>query len=274
MNKYKLIACDLDGTLVGSDMKLSEENYTAIKELTNMGIQIVPATGRTLCEMEDVVNLSEIRYVIYSNGAGIYDKKTNETIFMGLDEDSTRFVCDTIEKYDALAVIHKDGKTYADKKKAQNVLDYNVNFNVEYLVKNCCIQDEKFRETFLSGGIESLSVFFKNQEEQKECFDIISSNPKLYAVEGFFCNMEIFCKDAGKGSALKILAENLGIEMEDVISIGDSDNDKQMTLMAGLGLACENACDSLKKVADKIICTNDEHVIRYVQKNYFNSEEV
>ena len=86
--------------------------------------------------------------------------------------------------------------------------------------------------------------------------------------------MEIFCKDAGKGSALKILAENLGIEMEDVISIGDSDNDKQMTLMAGLGLACENACDSLKKVADKIICTNDEHVIRYVQENYFNSEEV
>ena len=80
-------------------------------------------------------------------------------------------------------------------------------------------------------------------------------------------------KESDRAEVLRDEYEKLGIDMEDTISIGDSDNDIQMTLMAGLGLACENACDSLKKVADKIICTNDEHVIRYVQKNYFNSEE-
>ena len=271
MNKYKLIACDLDGTLVGSDMKLSQENYTAIRELTELGVQIVPATGRTLCEMQEVYNLPEIQYVIYSNGAAIYDKATEENIFMGLGDDETRFVYGILEKYDALAVIHKDGKTYAYKAKVQNVRDYNVNANVDYLVKNCCIQDDNFKDTFLSGGLESLSVFFKSEKDQQECFDILKENPDLRAVEGFSCNLEIFSKDAGKGTSVKILADKLGIAMEDVISIGDSDNDKQMTLMAGLGLVCQNGCDSLKEVADEVICTNNEHVVSYVKKNYFDN---
>ena len=153
----------------------------------------------------------------------------------------------------------------------QNIGRYNVNANVDYLVKNCCIQDDNFKDTFLSGGLESLSVFFKSAGEARECFESLSANPNLRAVEGFSCNLEIFSKDAGKGSAVKILADKLGIAMEDVISIGDSDNDKQMTVMAGLGLVCQNGCDSLKEVADKVICTNDEHVIDYVKKNYFDN---
>ena len=271
MNKYKLIACDLDGTLIGSDLKLSEKNYTAIKELTNMGVQFVPATGRTLCEMEEVYNLPEVRYVIYSNGAAIYDKKTGENTFMGLGDDEARLAYDIIEKYDTLTVIHKDGKTYADKIKAQNTGNYNVNANVDYLVKNCCIQDENFKDTFLSGGLESFSSFFSSAKEHEECFDTLILNPNLHAVKGWHCNLEVFCKDAGKGSALKILADKLGVDMKDVISIGDSDNDRQMTLMAGLGLVCQNGCDSLKEVADKVICTNNEHVIDYVKKNYFDN---
>ena len=271
MNKYKLIACDLDGTLVGSDLKLSEKNYTAIKELTDMGVQFVPATGRTLCEMEEVYNLPEVRYVIYSNGAAIYDKQTGENIFMGLSDELVHFVFDTIEKYDVLTVIHKDGKTYADKIKVQNIGNYNVNANVDYLVKNCCIQDDNFKDTFLSGGLESFSSFFRNIKDQEECFDTLMTNPKIHAVRGWHCNLEVFCNDAGKGSAIKILAEKLGIDMEEVISIGDSDNDKQMTIMSGLGLVCQNGCDSLKEVADKVICTNDEHVVSYVKKNYFDN---
>ena len=271
MNNYKIIACDLDGTLVGTDLKLSHENYMAIKQLADMGVHFVPATGRTLCEMEEIYKLPEVRYVIYSNGAAIYDKATEENIFMGLGDDETRFVYGILEKYDALAVIHKDGKTYADKDKVQNISKYNVNANVDYLVKNCCIQDDNFKDTFLSGGLESLSVFFKIPGDAGECFEALSANPDLRAVDGFSCNLEIFSKDAGKGTSVKILADKLGIAMEDVISIGDSDNDKQMTLMAGLGLVCKNGCESLKEVADKIICSNDEHVVSYVKKNYFNN---
>ncbi|MBR5615149.1 MAG: Cof-type HAD-IIB family hydrolase [Clostridia bacterium] len=270
MNNYKLIACDLDGTLIGSDLTLSKENYQAIKELTEQGVLIVPTTGRTICEMEDVFNLPEIRYVIYSNGAAIFDKQTGEKIFLGLDDSSSRFVSEVLEKYDVFTVIHKDGKTYADKEKAQRLYEYHVCLNVECLVKDVCILEENFKNRFLDGGIESVAIFFASKDEMEECREIIASNPDLYAVEGWDYNMEIFFRDAGKGNALKKLVKKLNIEMKNVISIGDSDNDRQMTILSGLGLVAQNGCESLKKVADKVICTNDEHVMSYVKKYYFD----
>ena len=92
----------------------------------------------------------------------------------------------------------------------------------------------------------------------------------MHIVEGWECNLEIFFKNAGKDNALKRLAEKLNLDMKNVISIGDSDNDRQMTILSGLGLAVENACDLLKEAADKIICSNNESVVRYVIDHYFH----
>lgn len=269
MNNYELIACDLDGTLMNWDLTLSEENRLAIKELTALGVLVVPATGRTICEMKEVFNLPEIRYVIYSNGAGVFDKKTGENIIWGLDGDILHFVLDTLFKYDTFTIVHKDWKTYADKKKASKLRDYHLSRNVEDLVNKFCVLEDDFENRFPDGTIENVTVFFHNKEDMVTCRDILSSNPDLRTVEGWDYNLEIFFRDAGKGSALKFLTQKLNLEMENVISIGDSDNDRQMTVMSGLGLVAQNGCESLRKIADKVICSNDEHVMRYVKEHYF-----
>ena len=268
---YKLIACDLDGTLIGSDLTLSEENKHAIKELTEQGIIVVPTTGRTIVEMREVFDLPEIRYVIYSNGAAVFDKETQEETFFGIDEELTHFLLTTLFKYDTYVVIHKNGKTYGDRKKLERPGDYHVSFNVEELIRDFCIWDENFESNALSGGgIECAAVFFANREEMEECRRILESNPRLHTVVGWDYNLEIFNKNAGKGSALEVLTKKLGLEMKQVISIGDSDNDTQMTKMSGLGLATGNACETLKEVADEVICTNDEHVMKFVKDKYFS----
>ena len=69
MYKYKMVACDLDGTLLNSEFHVSQENKNAIKELSEKGIHFVPCTGRTLSEMREVANIPEVRYIIYSSGA-------------------------------------------------------------------------------------------------------------------------------------------------------------------------------------------------------------
>ena len=66
------------------------------------------------------------------------------------------------------------------------------------------------------------------------------------------------------------LADLLGIDYSDTISAGDSNNDLTITQAAGLGLAVSNACDSLKEVADEIICSNDEHIVSYILNHYFS----
>ena len=271
MKKYKLIASDLDGTLMNSDLTVSKENYQAIKELTQQGVFVVPATGRTIAEMKDVFHIPEFRYVIYSNGAGIYDKENDKTFFFGLDDNASRFIIDTLNKFDAFAFVHKDGKTYVDKAKVNNMHKYQLNSTVSELVDDICVIEDNFDELFYNGGIENVSVFFTNKTEMDKFREIIKPNSELCSVECWDCNLEIFMKYAGKSNALKNLVKILDIEMEDVIAIGDSDNDRQMIIEAGLGLVAGNACQSLKDDADKVICTNDEHVISYVKKHYFDN---
>lgn len=267
MNDYKLIACDLDGTLLDSSTNLSEENRRAIKELTDMGVVIVPTTGCVISEMRQVYELPEIRYVIYSTGAAIYDKQTQETVLFGLDAELTNFIFDALDKYDALTIVHRDGKAYVERSKALRARDYSLHEHVQSIVEDFCIQIENLRETFADGNIEGFATFFTDESERDEYRNIISSNSELYCTVAWERNLEVFHKSAGKGKAIRHLADKLGIEMKNVISVGDSGNDVDMTVMSGLGLATANANETLKKVADKVICTNDEHIMRYVKEH-------
>lgn len=269
MNKYRLIACDLDGTLLNSEMKLSRENYRAIKELTKQGIVFVPTTGRTLCEMGEVTDLPEIRYMIYSNGSAILDKETDETISLGLVGENSRFVYNVLKKYDAFIVMHKNGQTCYDKEMIKRIPEFEFCADVSELVEVYARAFDDFEKEFVSGEIESVSGFFINEKAKDKCKEELSENPDLYVAEAWERNLEVFFKDAGKGNALKILTEKLGVDMQEVLSIGDSNNDGQMTAMSGLGLATANACESLKEIADEVICTNDEHVVKYVLQHYF-----
>ena len=83
-------------------------------------------------------------------------------------------------------------------------------------------------------------------------------------------NLEIFNSDAGKGHTLVALAQRLGIPVEQTIAMGDSENDLSMIKAAGLGLATANAFDFVKEKADAVICSNDEHVAKYVLEHFFD----
>ena len=82
-------------------------------------------------------------------------------------------------------------------------------------------------------------------------------------------NIECLDITSGKGVALLKLAEKLGFDKSQTMAVGDSKNDENSITLAGLGLAMKNASDELKRVADKVICSNNEHVVKYLLENYF-----
>jgi len=271
--KYKLIACDLDGTLLGSDLKLSELNKKAISTLTKKGIYFVPTTGRTLSEMKEVVDFHDVRYIIYSNGVAFMDKNTGEKKVIALKKETLKTLLEKLETFDCYIVFHCDGKSYVNSKSQESFDCYNVSYNVQELVKDCAeVKEDIISWACSEEKIECACVFFKNEQDMRECKNHIAKLDDLLVVDSFACNIEIFSKNAGKGNMLKRLAEYLDIDLKNIMTVGDSDNDSSMTQISGLGLATSNACENLKNVADEIICSNDEHVADYILNKYFQNK--
>ena len=80
--KFKLIACDLDGTLLRDDSTVSAENFSAINTLVKSAVEFVVCTGRTFYEIpKELLECDDIRYIIYSDGSAAYDKKEQKQLF-------------------------------------------------------------------------------------------------------------------------------------------------------------------------------------------------
>ena len=107
-------------------------------------------------------------------------------------------------------------------------------------------------------------------EEKKACGERLSHMKKLFFAEAAPYNFAIFSADAGKDKALLQLADMLGVDRAATMSLGDGGNDIMITRAAGLGLAVSNSVKGLKDVADDIICSNEEHVVKYVLEKYFS----
>ncbi len=275
MNNYKIIASDLDGTLLNSKSAISDENNKAIETLYNMGVNFVPCTGRSYSELsEELKNNPNIRYYILTNGAMIYDKITKDKILTCISNQTLKKIIDIIYDYDIHIIFRSNGVLYANPAQCDNAsFDlYNICKDHRHVVTNYATFLDDFDTAMKSAdNVEEVSIFFDNLEKLHECKKRLSKLDEINLVHGFVNNLEIFSKDAGKGNAILKLSDMLGIEHSNTISMGDSENDISAIKLAGLGLAVSNACDNLKQAADEIICSNDEHAVKYVLTNYFKN---
>ena len=271
--KYKIVASDLDGTLLNKDQTVSEENLCAISEMNRLGVKFIPTTGRGINEINlSLINSPDIRYIISSNGAVVFDKKLGKNILTNyIPRDTVRLVLETIRPYNVFLVVHEGGKTYFDKGK----------YNPEFL--NICGVGEYYGriigqyaegmddfENFLlsSGEVELMCLFFELDEVIRSSKHIFENCGKLCAASPSKNYLEVYSHDAGKGKTLATFVNKLGIDIADVIAVGDSDNDSTMIEKAGLGLATANACEALKELANQTICDNSEHIAKYVLENF------
>ena len=272
MKKYKIIASDLDGTLLNSNSKISKENIEAINKLYEKGIVFVPCTGRTYSEIpEEIKNMSSNRYTIYSNGAVVYDKKSGRHIKNCISNDIARKIMEFISSYEVHIAYRQNGELFVDAnfQEDNSFKYYNVITPHQVVIRDFANHLNNFENTIHeTEDIEVFSVFFHNYRDKIYCRELIEQTGKVKTVEASEYNLEIMNIDAGKGKALHSLADMLNISHKETIGIGDSDNDASLINVAGLGLAVANSCESLKKIADEIICSNDENIVRYVLNHY------
>ena len=278
----KIIALDLDGTLLDSAKNLSARNRAALEKAATRGALIVPTTGRFFGMMPPCVrDLPFVRYAITINGAQAYDRATESAIVREEIPLATALaLMETLDRYDVIydcyranwgwmsAALQAKAKAYAtDEHYLRMVLDF----------RNP-VPDLKvhLRETAAEGDVQKVMMFVRNDPAAGAADDLAAIRrevaekfPDIVTTSSTWNNLEFNISTAHKGRALERLAQYLGLTLADCAAFGDGLNDLSMVEAAGLGVAMGNAVDEVKAVAKTIAPTNDEDGVAAVLEPLF-----
>ena len=274
MYEYKLIATDLDGTLLNGEGHVSEENLAALHALNEKGVALSVATGRTRSEIPpEVLACEDFRYLIYANGSVVEDRESGERMTACIKPAVIGQMMDIFADYALHITARSEGRCFYDKEYPlkENEAFYRIDPNHVSCVGEYGEATADF-EAFVRGlsEVEVFSVYFHDDKEREACGRRLAALGSLYITSICDTNFEIFDLAAGKDRALLRLAEHIGVKQAETMTLGDSCNDLSMTRASGLGLATANAQKALMDEADGVICSNEEHVMRFVLEHYFS----
>ena len=258
----KLIALDLDGTLLNSEKVISAGNFAALSLAAEQGHVIVPATGRALRAIpEQVMALPFLRYAITINGAKVSDTRTGETLLRAeLPQDTCLRLMDFAGRYDAMYDCYWNDTGWVDRAFLERVRYYNTDEEVVTLLRRTRAPVEDLKAFVRANGqpVQKVQLCFRDMAERETArAEITAAFPDVLVTSSFRNNLELNAVDADKGRALLALARHLGIPAEDTVAFGDSSNDLRMLHAAGTSVAMGNAAPEVRAVCDYVTDTND-----------------
>ena len=264
MNKdIRLIATDLDGTLLNSRKELTPRTLRAIKRAAEAGIEFVPATGRFYrgCP-EELRKLPFIHYAVVINGACVYDVK-NDSFIHRTDipaADAVR-IFDIVKNFPAEYECYAEGWGYAPEDLAARIDEFTESDFARRIVKTLrtTVSDLSAYVTEHFDGVHKIQMFTDDKSVLAAAAHAVHEvYPDYLITHALDCNLEINSPKAGKGNALQALASHLGLSMDQVMVFGDGNNDISMLKAAGCSVAMANAMPEVKAVADRVTLSCDE----------------
>lgn len=260
---YKLIALDMDGTLLKDDKTISKANFDAIKAAKANGYKVVLATGRPVKGIEKYLKqldlMSDDDYAVAFNGAVVQKTKSGN-------------------------VIAKNLMKYEDLKKIYD-LSLKLNLNVHTLTTNNeCITPKVNPYSKHEATMNDLSLIEKpfdtiDRNENIVKIMLVDSKENLDRAENLIPKefhdkytvvrsedifLEFLNKKVDKGFGISLLAKNLGLSRDEIICVGDAGNDIAMIKYAGLGVAMGNAFPEVKEICNYVTKTNEEDGVAHV----------
>ena len=268
---YKLIAIDMDGTLLNSEKQLSERNGQAIKEAVEKGAMVVISTGRGFSGIEKYLKElgleREGQYALTMNGGAAYDCYTKKAITnIGIKGSDLHKIFKVNEELGLKIQAYTLDKCVALEENEYTEFE-RVHVGTKIEIVDFCKDiksDDDIMKVLLMEEPEILDEKIKLiPKEIIEEYNCVKSLPMCF---------EILNKSCNKGIGLKELIEKLGITPDEVIAIGDECNDYEMIEFAGLGVAMGNANLKIKEIANYITDTNDnDGVAKVIEKFILNN---
>ena len=257
----KMVATDIDGTILKWSFQFSPEVKKCIKELDESGIKVVLVTGRMHSSTTPVARELGLHTPIVSYQGGLIKDESGKTLYQkDLRPDYAKKIIKWARKNNVHLNLYLDDKLYVEHDN-EIVKEYTDGRFIDYTV--CSFDDLNIENIN-----KLLAIDLKDADKVTGWVDELSREfPDLYIVKStpFFC--EIGSKDAKKSSGVKFLADMWGIKQEEILTIGDQNNDIELLKAGGIKVAMGNATEELKSYADYITDTvENDGFVKAIEK--------
>ncbi|SHG01709.1 Cof-type HAD-IIB family hydrolase [Ornithinibacillus halophilus] len=284
----KLIASDLDGTLLNKNTEVSEENAMKIKEALEQGIKFVAVTGRPYESASTLLKEVGVTCpIICLNGANTYTAEGDLIRSAALDPEMIQTVRQRSMKDNIHLVYFTETGVFSTEKErfikelADTFLESMPNISKEkailgaeqFMIKEH-VQFIDNIEEILQQTIYKLLTYSGNKDKLSNLYNELKNEQNLAISSSSGSNLEFNHINAEKGIALKHFAEQLGIDMADVMAIGDNLNDVSMLRLVGRPVAMGNAIDAVKAICEYTTKTNDENGVAEAIGKMLNDTKV
>lgn len=270
----KLIATDLDGTLMSSDhITITERTVNALRQAHDNGVKIAIATGRPMCIIGSVIKqVPFVDYIIYSNGAGVLDRHTDKIIYESLipGKDACELI-DYLMGFEVFFDVSYKGESHFQEGVQKYFMD-NDEFSTEFVeeVARSMHPHESLKAYLIGNGVEKITLYTVKDKD----FNCIRDKFLSYdfsVATSFKGNLEATTIEANKGSAVKGICGVLGITAREAMTFGDAGNDCPMLEFAEYSFAMGNATEECKAAARFVTDTNaDDGLAKAVEKYVLN----
>jgi Cof subfamily protein (haloacid dehalogenase superfamily) len=255
LETIKLVASDLDGTMLDSSGKIPERNLRAVAEAMRAGVTVTISTGRmygSAATFARRLGLGNTPILCY-NGAMISNEAGETAMHLKLDIDVAREMLAIFRERGIYVQSYIDDVLYVESSSDRNFLDYQKHFGIMGKAIGDSVFDPQTPPTKLlikTNGFEASRALMKEFSERFAGRAYVTSSSEDF--------VEMMNPAVDKGKCLIKLADILGVSMKNVMALGDGDNDVTMIECAGLGIAMANARDETKSYAREIAPSNDE----------------
>ena len=271
MNQYKLIAFDMDGTLLNSQKSISLLTIRRIEEASKCGIHVVFNTGRCPAELNEFFDIvPSVRYVNCVSGALVYDHKEDNIIYShAMNISTVKNILEIAGKEDVMmhllstqSIVQKDKIPQMDK--------YHMGvYHEMYLRVTTQWQDLPGEYLSHPVPIEKINLYHTAPEARIRTRErITASSLDVVMADAEASSLEITAKGIDKGVGLLRLCEHLHILPDETIVVGDADNDLAALKVAGLPVAMGNANNHVKEISKIIVADNDHDGCAEVIENF------
>ncbi len=273
-DKIKVVAIDIDGTLINGQTQCTDRTEQAVKKLIDTGREVYIVTGRlSTTSMAFAKQVGIQKYMINSNGAIVWDMQAQKPIYeKSLQLEEVEYLISQIRKYKLMCMIYDPSEYYYE-----NVNEYQLQYLARAPIPGVNQNFDELnlsfiQKLFIMGDHEEIVKFYGELvDKYGDSLTILLTTPVVHNMANpdspAKC-IEIMANGVNKGIALKEFVESQGYSMDEVVAFGDDVNDKEMLGMAGWGVAMHNAHPIVKESARTETLSNNDDGVAYFIENY------